>query len=75
MTTPTAPLSTHWPVRTKRPTHEQENEVRREVFKLGRNPYQVMRERGMSKSMMDRICCHAVDWRKWGKAAETQATV
>jgi hypothetical protein len=68
MTTPTAPLSPHWPVRTKRPTHDQENEVRREVFKLGRNPHQVMRERGISKSMMDRICCHAVDWRKWTDA-------
>jgi hypothetical protein len=67
MTTPTAPLSTHWPVRTKRPTHEQENEVRREVFKLGRNPYQVMQERGLSKNQMDRYCCHGIDWRKWGK--------
>jgi hypothetical protein len=68
MTTPKpAPLSPHWPVRGKRPSHELENEVRREVFKLGRNPYQVMAERGMSKSMMDRICCHGVDWRKWGK--------
>lgn len=66
----TAPLSTSMrhPRRYVRRSDELEREVRREVFTLGRNPHQVMRERGYSKSMMDRICCHAIDWKKWTKA-------
>jgi hypothetical protein len=60
MTTPTAPLSQHWPVRTKRPSHEQENEVRREVFKLKTDPREVMKRYGLSQQQLRRICCGPV---------------
>lgn len=65
--TPQAPLSTHWPMRKERLTRERENQIRHDVFKAGLNPYRVMRGRGVSRNQMDRICCHAVNWRKWGK--------
>jgi hypothetical protein len=65
----TAPLSTSMRHRRyQRRSEALETAVRHEVFRLGRNPRDVMRERGFSRSMIERICCYGIEWRKWGKA-------
>jgi hypothetical protein len=69
----TAPLSTSMRHRRYvRRSDADENEVRRQVFKLGRNPREVMAEWGYTKAMMARVCCHAIDWKKWTDAKDAQ---
>jgi hypothetical protein len=69
----TAPLSTSLRHRRYVPRSDaDENEVRRQVFKLGRNPHEVMREWGYTKTIIDRVCCHAIDWKKWTNVNEAK---